>query len=294
MRNNLIGVYTCSVSTEMMDFARTGIYRTVPMVFYKINQGPVQHMLINRPVEIFHENMDYRSLRSLVGGDDQDTSFLSIPGKAYAKMQNYINQNVNKVIADMVTCVIVKTIRQLKSEDRDAKNIFFIDNVNSNKMIGRLGYLYLDSEANTIVFVTYKASGLMTDVLNGGAERVAFDYHYFDRRGNRKQHSAIVPNDYMESLTQTVFFNVADGEESLAPLRCDILSQGISKNRTREKVMELGKVFAEQSNLTLPFEDTSGKKQAESWARIPVVLKECMIAADYNKFMAEDILRGDL
>lgn len=175
MKINLIGIHTLSVSTEMIDFAQNGIYRTVPLILYKVNEEKVKCFLIERPIEIFRENMNYRNLKNIVCGEDRNISFLSIPGKAYNKIRHYEKQNVNKVIADMITHVVVDIICKLQKEDPEAKNIFFVESEDTNKIIGRLGYLYLESEYNTISFMTYKADGLMTDILNGGNEKLVFD-----------------------------------------------------------------------------------------------------------------------
>lgn len=114
MKINLIGIHTMNISTELIDFAKNGIYRTIPMILYKVNDEKIRYFLVKRPIEIFRENMDYRNLKSIVQG--KDTSFLSLPGKAYIKMKNYANQNVNKVVADMITYIIVKIICELKKK----------------------------------------------------------------------------------------------------------------------------------------------------------------------------------
>lgn len=295
MKTNLIGIHTLSVSTELSDFVNRGIYCTVPMVLYKVNHEKVKYFLVNRPIEIFHENMDYSILRNIVRGEDKDISFLSIPGKSYNKMQKYANQNVNKVIADMITYIVVKCIRELKEEDSSSKNIFFIDSIDTNKIIGRLGYLYLDSKVNTISFVTYKAGGLLTDVLNGGHEKLAFDINYFKRQErDEKQFSEIIPNDFMESLVQTVFFQLPFGEKELAPLRFDILSQGLSKQETQNKVNDIRDILNCKDNVSLPYLLNGTNSTNISYVAIPWVLKECIDATEQYKHIAQLLLEETL
>lgn len=295
MKTNLIGIHAMNISTEMIDFAKSGIYRTVPIILYKVNDEKVCHFLVKRPIEVFRENMDYRNLKNIIQGEDKDISFLSIPGKAYSKMQNYTNKNVNKVIADMITCIIVKIICKLREEDSNAKNIFFIDSMNTNKIIGRLGYLYLESEFNTISFVTYKSGGLLTDILNNGNEKLTFDINYF-KQGERKErmYSEIIPNDYMESLTQTVFFKLPNSEEQLSPLRCDILSQGISKNEIQEKVNDIWNILKVPDNMALPHLEKGSNSLKNNWVMIPRVLNDCIDAADIFKHVAQAILEEEI
>lgn len=295
MKTNLIGIHTLSVSTEMIDFARSGIYRTVPLILYKINEEKVRYFLVQRPIEIFRENMDYRNLKNIVHGGDKDISFLSIPGKAYNKICNYEKQNVNKVIADMITHVVVEIICKLKEEDPKAKNIFFIDSEDTNKIIGRLGYLYLESKYNTISFITYRAGGLMTDILNSGNEKLIFDINYFKKEGRRKSmYSEIIPNDYMESLTQTVFFKIPSVEAELSPLRCDILSQGLSKNQIQKKVEDIKGILNCPANMSLPFFERDGKNGNENCIMIPQILMDCIDADKVYKHVAQSVLEEEL
>lgn len=276
MSDNIIGIHTCSVSTEIADFARKGVFRAVPMILYKLNDDSVQSFIINRPIEIFREDMEYGSLRHIVRGDEK---FLSIPGKAYDQMRSYVNQNVNKVIADMITYIVVQIICDLKENDPEAKTTFFIDSVDTNKIIGRLGYLYLQSESNTIAFVTYKAGGLLTDILNDGSERMRFDIHYFNRRERVSgRHSTIIPNDYMESLTQIVFYDLSskEAERSVSPLRCDILSQGISTSQIRDKVTRIESILTDPQNITPPYQEGGGP--GGNWVIIPRHLYDCIEA----------------
>lgn len=270
MKNNMIGLHTFSVSSEIKEFTDRGLYQTVPAILYKINDGEVQLFKINRAIEIFKENMNYGKLRNAaIFGE----SVLSIPGKAYRKMMQYISQNINKVIADMLMHVIVKIIEELYNADPDAHNVFFIDSADMNKIIGRLGYLYIKSETNTIAFITYRSQGLLTDALNNGNEKITFDIHHFDRNEHKNDtHSAIVPNDYMESLTQTVFYNITS-EAPLSPLRCDVFSQGISTSQIQEKVDNLQTIFNSPRYMTPPFEDES-----DNHTMIPKVLYDCIDA----------------
>lgn len=284
MTDNIIGIHTFSVSSEMTDFARNGVFRAVPAILYKVNNDNVRNFMVRRPIEIFRENMDYGSLRNIVHGDE---NFLSIPGKAYDQMRSYINQNVNKVIADMITHIVVHTIRELKKEDPHARTTFFIDSTDTNKIIGRLGYLYLQSESNTIAFVTYKAGGLLTDILNERNERVQFDINYFKRQENAgEKHSAVIPNDYMESLTQIVFYNPTpkDAEMPISPLRCDILSQGISTSQIQKKVSAIERILTDPINMTPPHPETG------IWVMIPRILYECITAEKTYANEAKSIL----
>lgn len=267
---NLIGIHMRSVATDMQSFAETGIYRVVPQILYKINSGPIQEFHIGRPVEVFRKSMNYKDFESIVKSDRGSMEFMSMPGKAYQKMQYYVNKNVDKVLADMLTAVIARIIKEVDSAQ---ENVFFISNRDSNKVIGRLGYLYLDNNKNTFCFVSYKPDNLLTNTMRNGSDVLEFDISYFKRYKN-KERSEVVPNDFMESLLQTVFYRVSDREAELPPMRCDIFSQGISNREIQEKAQKVQRILADQNNMTIPFKD------AGQYVRIPNVLSECIQAEE--------------
>lgn len=287
---NLIGIHATSISTDMSTFAKKGVYRTIPMILYEINSEPVKSFYIKRPIEIFREKMSVANIKNIAVDSKQDISFLTIPGKAYDKMQQYVNRNVNKVIADMIAYVVVKVINQEIMKNPDKHNVFFIDGVDTNKIIGRLGYLYLDSNCNTIVFLTHKTGSLMTNILNMDKDELEFDINYFkDKIHENDLKSNIIPYDFMESMTQTVFYNIPDKEAHLVPLRCDIFSQGISKNIIYQKSELISEILHDNEAITIPFQE----KDDGLWVRIPIVLYDCIRAFDIYKKIAEAILEEE-
>lgn len=129
-------------------------------------------------------------------------------------------------------------------------------------------------------------------MLNAGNEKLKFDMNYFkDEKHLEDKQSEIIPNDVMESLTQTVFFNIPNREERLAPLRCDILSQGISTKEIQNKVKQVNQILQCPENITLPFQETVGEKDTGMWTTVPRVLWRCIDADKtiYRK-QAESIL----
>lgn len=275
-----------SISTDMNTFAENGRYKASVEVLYKINDEKVQCFQINRPIEIFHKSMLYKDFESIVRSDSRSMEFMRIPGKAYRQMQYYINKEVEKVLADMVTSVIAKI---LKSLNRDDTNIFFIDSRESNKLLGRLGYLYLNNVKNTFCFISYKTDSLITDTLRNGSEILELDIDYFTRYKNRDV-SEIVPNDFMESLVQTVFYKMAANGYELPPLRCDIFSQGITNRDIQNKVEVVGKIMSDPHKMTLPFEYVASSKK---FVMLPQILYDCIDAVEQFSGSLQLILEDD-
>ena len=267
---NLIGINMESVSTSVNYFAETGIFQTIPMIVYTINDNRTKEFHIERPIKLFYKNMSYKDFESIVKTDGTGLDFMAMPGKAYQRMQYYINRNVEKVLADMFVSIIVEILKELKEEK---ENIFFINNRESDKVIGRLGYMSLSSEKNTFSFVTYKPDNLMTNSMRNGSDVLEFDIEYFDKYKD-KSVSEIIPNDFMESMTQTVLYRAPTREEELPPIRCDIFSQGITTSEIQRKVNLVGDIMANSHNMSMPFEYA---KESGKFVRIPRVLYDSIM-----------------
>ncbi len=281
-KTNIIAIYSIVESTPLPLFAKTGKYKSFPMILYKVNDEQVRYFAVDRPIEIIREDMYYNNINNSF--DENDISFLSMPSDAYDKIRNYVNRNINKVVADMITHVVTQIIKDCNISDENCKNIFFIDSTDFNKIIGRLGYLYLDSKKNNIAFITYKSRGLMTDVLNSGNEKLKFDINHFKNISyHNNNYSDIIPNDFMESMTQTVFYKMETKEGELSPIRCDIFSQGTSQMEIRNKAEDIEKILTNQDLMTPAFQEN---ESSDIWIMIPRVLKECHDAKDLYKMFA--------
>lgn len=271
---NLIGIYLDSLSSDMNSFVETGKYKTAVQVIYKVNGNDVQRFQLKRPIEIFHKNMLYKDLESIAKNNNGNTEFMSMSSKAYQQMQRYINKEVEKVLADMTMSVIVQVLKKLPVREY---NIFFIDSRDSNKLIGRLGYMYFNNTKNIFSFVSYKTDNLMTDTLRNERDILEFDIDYFKRNGD-KYISDIVPNDFMESLLQTVFYRITGNKKDILPLRCDIFSQGNTNKEIQNKVNILREITQTSDYMTPPFEYSN---TTNKFVRLPKVLYECMNADIY-------------
>ncbi|MCM1232495.1 MAG: hypothetical protein NC489_20420 [Ruminococcus flavefaciens] len=266
---NLIGICLDSLSSDTNTFVETGKYKTAVQVIYKINNDNVQQFQLKRPIEIFHKNMLYKDFESIAKNNNGTVEFMSMPAKAFRQMQRYTNKEVEKVLADMTMSVIVKILDSVPEREY---NVFFIDSRDSNKLIGRLGYMYFNNTKNIFSFVSYKTDNLMTDTLRNERDILEFDIDYFKRHADKNM-STIVPNDFMESLLQTVFYRITGNEKDILPLRCDIFSQGNSNKEIQTKANILREILQTSSYITPPFKYAT---TSNSYIELPQVLYECM------------------
>jgi len=288
---NQIGIYAKCFKSSLDDFISTGEYRALPIVVCTINDKTPEGRYINSPFIIFKSGMKREHVENIFKIHGESTHLLSDYGQSYQILTHIVNKNMDKVIADLISCLIVEKIKEFQNNNKDEENYFFISDLGSNKLIGRLGYLYLNQERNTISFVIYKGNKLITNILSKESNSMEFDINYFKLAQDMKtDRSEIIPENPMESLTQTVFFQVSDSQRKNIILRMDLFSQGITKNIIGEKVHAINTIVAETSNLSEPFPDSSTSEMV----RIPKVLFSSMKAMDdYYSMIAQGLLAGE-
>lgn len=278
---NLFGIFADKVDSDMFDFAEKSAYISWPIVAVAKNNEKPYVEKTEKPIELFKKGTQYSLLRGLM--TNEKDSVLSIPWRAFREIQDIARQKSNKVLADLMAAVIVKESLESVKKDSDSKNVFFIECKDPRKIIGRLGNLYLNHKNIIVVFVTYKAGGLMTDMLTRNNESLYFDIDYF--KNHLKEKSDIIPNDYRESLTQTVFINMAQMTQNpntrMSPIRCEILSQGLSNVEISENVDFVYKILSNTNNLTPPF--CTNDNSFERATRIPYVLRNAETIYDVYK-----------
>lgn len=281
---NVIAIHADSINTNINEFIKKRMYAAVPFVTYKINDAPVEECMINRPLVIFGDDKPYGELYQSM---HEDRSLIHMPSKDFEKLKKHSSQCLNRVIADLVTSVVIRIVSG--SIESHTRNLIFIEGIESNKTVGRLGYLYLDSKMNTLAFLSYKPQSLLTDILNTSNNNIQFDLYYFQK--NTGNISKVIPNDFRESLTQFVLFDttVTDSEKKVLPVRCDIMSQGIASNDISNKVDIIKNYLSNSDNMTPPFQETTDGE----WIRIPRIIQDCISHGDsHTKIRAKMLLEG--
>lgn len=288
---NFIGIYSENVFSTFDIFDKTGKYCALPLVVCAVNKKTPELFSTNNPFSFFYDHMSLKELDNMSHKERADISFLQNPQESYLRLQFLAANNMEGVLADLISTVIVNKIK--KFCDQQEKNIFFINRLHSDKLIGRLGYLYLNLNKNIISFVTYKASDLITNVACIGRPFIQFDINYFSYNPERER-SDIYPCDYRESLLQTFLYNLNHNDDStknkLPPLRLDLFSQGLSNKQIKDNAEEVSKLLNEKGNLSPPFQKT---EKSDKFFRIPMVLYKSMNATEtqYREKLTEKLER---
>ncbi|MDR0221729.1 MAG: hypothetical protein LBI54_10055 [Lachnospiraceae bacterium] len=286
MGRNLIGIY-CDVSRSSLDdFVKTGHMYAIPYIVCTINDNNPECYNAQKPFEIFYQDMKRRDIENITMRKDGTYDFLRMPGESYKKMEQYLHNSNNKVLADLAVSVVVRNINEFSKED---ENIFFFNNFRSDKLVGRLSYLYLDNNKNTFFFLYYKQEDLMTTVTSMLNDNLGFDINYFNKNNERGlDYSNIYPQSSMESLVQTVFVNIGHmtnkSEELISPWRLDVFSQGLKD--VNEKIKVAKKIIDDEG---YPLSPTSASGHYH--AIIPRVLQKCIDINEekYKKYYENEI-----
>ena len=109
------------------------------------------------------------------------------------------------------------------------------------------------------------------------------------RRG--KDYSEIIPNDFMESLTETVFmiFLLQKVENGCCHCAVIFYHRDFQKSETKKKVEHIQAVLSIEKNMSLPFSPEI-TRNADKMVRIPRVMLLCLNARGTYEKIAEDLL----
>jgi len=242
-------------------------YKYVPVVAY--NQKNANDAIIALPQLIYFQNRiinprdgnknfpfifslyefgtSLTLLRSYTSNKINSEELLSVK-KAFRHLKRIVSQCSERVIADLCCSIILDVLRK-NSEDEIT---FFIESPMSDKMLGRLGTLYLDLDRVTLVFLATRPSDLMTTVMSQHTGKIRFDIHRLMSEESN-EFLGPYPGDSEDSLIQTYFFKpkpISYESGNYRPIRLDIFSQGLSRETLEKKKDDLQKLLAPNSQNT--------------------------------------------
>jgi len=165
--------------------------------------------------------------------------------RAFKGLKQFASQCHERVTADLCTQVI---LREIKALPIDRHLVIFIEKSASDKMLGRLGSLYLNLEKVTICFLVFEPSDLMTAVMSYQTGKLHFDIHRL-MSSDVSDLLGPYPGDYEDSLTQTYFYKPSStsGGGEYRPMRLDLFTQGLLRDRIEEKKDEIREILHPES-----------------------------------------------
>lgn len=213
-------------------------------------------------------SLSYEQMLKRVPADYQKKSL-------YAVMRKQSRESQEKIIAEYICSVIIRELR----EHREQHLTFVIsDKFQSEKIIGRLGYLNLPLHRVHIFFVSRDISSFMTDYIAPYAIPPQNDLKLLFRNENRGKILGPYPEDDMISMTRTFF--CAYRQEELYPIRVNLFSQFLTQADLNEEKNRIQQIFM-QEEQTEVFGVSGGTGKEKT--RLPKVLVECEERVNYEK-----------
>lgn len=183
-----------------------------------------------KPFNLYEQGISISTLCNYLGGDIKKDDF--IVKKVFAKLKSYALQCADRVIADLCCHIILKT---LNTKSDDEVIIYFIEKSASDKMLGRLGSLYLNLEKVIICFLSFEPEDMFTNIISSQTGKLNFDLHRLMTRESEEPLGPY-PGSSDESLKQTFFYKPrVDANDKILPIRLDFFSQGLTEIQIEEK-----------------------------------------------------------
>lgn len=214
-------------------------YEFVPVVTYSEKEQGNPEIRNEEPVflgtflSLFENKVLIESLIRYIG--DIEKKELSLAKVAFAKLKNFALQCAERVSADLCYQVVLETNKKYRAHDLI---IYFIEKSASDKILGRLGHLYLDLTNVIICFISYEPEDMITTVMSAKTGRLLFDIHRLmsDKTDDDIRYGPH-PGSSEDSLIQAYFFrprSVSPGSAFL-PIRFDIFCQGLLEPDLQKK-----------------------------------------------------------
>ena len=219
-------------------------YEFIPAVIYtekKVGDDNISIPKLELPLKLFSLYEAGTSISLLKGyfGPEFKKDELVLVKKAFQKLKYFASPCAERVTADLCCQNILRTIKDTK----DGDYLFFIEKSATDKMLGRLGSLYLDLTRIIICFLSYEPENLMTTVMSSQTGKLHFDIHRLMLSEYGK--FGPYPGSPEDSIKQAYFYKPRpiDPSAEFLPIRFDIFTQGLSESDIEKKSDEIIRIF---------------------------------------------------
>jgi len=214
---------------------------------------------------------------------------LSVAKRALTMLNNFALQCSERVIADLF-CQIIRKMRIKYNKD---PLVFFIEKLTSDKLLGYLGYLFLDLQNITICFISYMPQDMVTTVMSAKTGKLLFDVHRLMSGSEIPiPTTSVYPGSSEDSLVQTFFFKPKSSSSSIEffPIRVDMFCQGLLEPDIEEKKQIVQNILLDrEESPPYPIK----KRDPSPYVRLPLgfqhVLKSWDLESRQKKFFFESI-----
>ena len=232
------------------------------------------------PIAVCYDDVDKKHLKIKFPDD-----FKAYPlkgelyrnGKSYYKKFGMIaRENQERLVADYICAIILK---QLREHPEDSFTFVIKDSFETEKFVGRLGYLGLPLDRVSIYFISSNLKDLLTNFLSPYSKETIGDLSRL--KGKTEGLFGPFPEDEEATMLRTFFWAFSNPE--LYPLRINLFSQFMNRKKMDEECERMETLFKQQGWTEIyPVEGGRGQEKT----RLPKVLIEC---DDYIKKILSQI-----
>lgn len=255
MQQRIYGIsYLFSDTPEVKKVSEEEIIKYNPLLVYSSGQN-VESLQAPQGFSLSYEQMIEK-----VSADYQKKSL-------YAEMRKRSRESQEKIIAEYICTVIIQELRNSKEDDL---TFIISDKFQSEKIIGRLGYLGLPLHRVHIFFVSRDISSFMTNYIESYAVPPQNDLKLLFMEKNRGMVLGPYPDDGVISMTRTYF--CAYKQSGLYPIRVNLFSQFLTQADLNEEKKRINQLFM-QDDKTEIYDVAGGT--GEEKTRLPKILIKC-------------------
>lgn len=259
MKERCFGIsYLFTPTPNAEEVAKKGEIIYNPLVVYKEEGETLQTM---------RSKSDFR-----IGINDiaTDYMFLAEQKSFYKEMQKHSRAAQERIISKYICTIILNKVRTFCDDDL---TFLIRDEFQTEKIIGRLGYLGLPMQRVHILFVSYHLASFMGNYIEHYSVPPKSDLNLLFQEEYRGKILGPYPDDDVVTMLKTFYcsFGVAGGAD-FYPVRVNLFSQTLKKDEINKENIHIKKVFMESKAMeTWPI---SGGKGSEN-TRLPGVLVDC-------------------
>lgn len=249
--------YLFTPTPDAGEVADKGVITYNPKVVYK-EEGEVEKTL--------YSSMDFR-----ISSNDIATDYMFLAEKKsfYLEMQRRSRAAQERIISEYICTIILEKVRMFEEDDL---TFLIRDEFQTEKIVGRLGYLGLPMHRLHIMFISFHLAAFMGNYIERYAVPPKSDLHLLFQEQYRGQIWGPYPDDDGISMLRTYYCSFGGANTDFYPVRINLFSQMLKKGELNQEKEHIKNVFMRSEGMeTWPI---SGGKGSEK-TRLPAVLADC-------------------
>ncbi|MCM1119021.1 MAG: hypothetical protein NC543_06640 [bacterium] len=238
------------------------------------NEISVRGSITYNPIAIYEEKGEQvKTMQSAtdfqISSSDiaTDYMFLEKKNSLYQEMQKRSRAAQERIISEYICTIILDKVREYPEDDL---TFLIRDEFESEKIIGRLGYLGLPMQRLHIMFVSYHLASFMGNYIEHYSVPPKSDLHLLFQDKYRGKILGPYPDDDGVTMLKTYYCSYDDTD--IYPIRINLFSQMLKKDTLDQEKEHIQKVFMQFEGMEA-WPITGGKGSEKT--RLPAILADC-------------------